>query len=907
MSAKVSARSGGSSSHPWRMLLALVAALVVGADAREVLEAGAVKGWERTDGLPVELQGRFPVHMPKYDGVDQLLVLSNRWVIVVFSDLKAVHEQIDKLSKGAFFRAIEQYEASKKSKRPNWKAYHARRKIKNNHLAAAREAVGERLLDAPDAYRIAGDTAGYKAAQRPSRVTRTIVGLGGATTPQGKAALGGLGGLYYAHYCYLEMPRPMASGGTYTITVRAARKVTFVYDERRTVSRAIKVNQVGYLPSASAKHAYLGAYLWEHGPLDFDYAKTFQVVNVATGEIALTGAPKLRDNASRADVIPKKAPDPAKRPLLSGERLYDLDLTALKEEGVFLIRIPGVGRSWPFRHAADAYGEIFYTSARGLYHQRCGTVLEAPYTAWPRIKCHTDPVYESEYIPFSAGTKFKAPRRFNVFDIIGATSTSPKRPAPREPAAAIDELLEEPPAPEIAKTENVDGGWHDAADWDRNIHHYTCVFDLLYAYQIAPENFADSQLNIPESGNGVPDILDEAEYGLRVWRHSQNADGAVSGYVETWTHPKIDDPAVDYAFSRRTRWSTLLFAAGAAQYASLVKPFDAEKSARYAAAAKKAFSWGSNPANSLGKVTVEARQRRGAGRAYTYKWEEKDEMIHPFLIHAKMRMAILTGDDGYLAGIAEMSKTVLKPFVWPNTETNFGAWLYFDIPYSFADKLPAETVKVWRDFYTKKADDLAGKNETMPYRRSFNRQQDYWLAWGASVMTTYNRALFIGYALAPKETYRLAAMQNLDFMLGANPMGMSWTTGLGLAYPIDIQHANSAFDGVMDPVPGITIYGITGGMYANIRTLGWRAPKADGAREYVDFLKPASMDVPLWRRWSCHPSDNVPQNEFTVHQTTTATMFGAAMLIPEGWRPSQALKTRRPRRDEFLFGYYYLP
>ncbi|MCB1135851.1 MAG: glycoside hydrolase family 9 protein, partial [Chlamydiia bacterium] len=68
------------------------------------------------------------------------------------------------------------------------------------------------------------------------------------------------------------------------------------------------------------------------------------------------------------------------------------------------------------------------------------------------------------------------------------------------------------------------GGWHDAADWDRRTQHLTCVLDLLNAYEIAPQKFLDGQLNIPESGNGIPDILDEAEYGLRVWLKSQNAD-----------------------------------------------------------------------------------------------------------------------------------------------------------------------------------------------------------------------------------------------------------------------------------------------------------------------------------------------------------------------------------------------
>jgi endoglucanase len=34
--------------------------------------------------------------------------------------------------------------------------------------------------------------------------------------------------------------------------------------------------------------------------------------------------------------------------------------------------------------------------------------------------------------------------------------------------------------------------------------------ELLFAFEMAPRNFRDGELNIPESGNGVPDVLDEA-------------------------------------------------------------------------------------------------------------------------------------------------------------------------------------------------------------------------------------------------------------------------------------------------------------------------------------------------------------------------------------------------------------
>jgi hypothetical protein len=39
-------------------------------------------------------------------------------------------------------------------------------------------------------------------------------------------------------------------------------------------------------------------------------------------------------------------------------------------------------------------------------------------------------------------------------------------------------------------------------------------------------------LNIPESGNGIPDILDEAAYAVDAWKSTQRPDGAVSSWIE---------------------------------------------------------------------------------------------------------------------------------------------------------------------------------------------------------------------------------------------------------------------------------------------------------------------------------------------------------------------------------------
>ncbi|MCX7049295.1 MAG: glycoside hydrolase family 9 protein [Candidatus Sumerlaeota bacterium] len=859
--------------HPQKIAGVLCAALLICVSA-----AGARAQTSKSvayDRLPAAREGKYPVHIPKYEGVEQLLLLSSRWVIVATTDLAEVVAKINELSHGELLKNVDAWEASEKAGKPNWTAYKAMPKIRDQYMTQAREAVGERKMDSPEFFAIAsGDDPAYRSAASPLRATRVLVSLG-------KGQVRGGPSIHYAHYCYLEMPQPLQTGKTYTISLKNGKKVTFLFDEMRTVSRAIKVNQVGYLPSAGQKRAYLGACLYEFRPMDFSYAKQFSIISAATGQAVYIGEIKLREKNPLFAVPPGKNDDPAKRPPICGEDVYEMDLSPLKDVGEFFISIPGVGRSWTFRHGKDVYGEAFYVACRGLFHQRCGVALEAPYTAWTRPRCHTAPVYECQNIQFGVGA-FKVPKEFERFDVVGASTDATR------------------------KTENVVGGWHDAADWDRNLMHYADVFDLLTAYELAPRKFTDGQLNIPESGNGIPDILDEAEFGLRVWKTSMDARGGVSGAVETWTHPKIDAD-IKYAFALRTRWCSLVFASAAAQYALLVKSFSPEKAADYASAAQKAFAFGNDPRNSLGKIDIPAAKDRGRGAKYSIAWEEQDGMIVPYLLQAKLRMFLLTKDKSYLEGVADLAPKMPPLFQWPMTYSDYSVWMPYSIVKGADRDLPQELVDSWRKNYCAAADALCESSEPQPYRQTWPRYKDFHAGWGALVMTNYSRALLAAYALTDEKKYRDAAILNADFMLGANPMGMSLTSGLGYVYPVNFQHAISENDGIADPVPGITVYGLTGGpIYADFRNTVWQSPAADGKAK-VDFIKPANKEVPFFRRWMCHPMLNTGQCEFTIHETMASTIFTCAMLMDDGWTPGNDLKRRNPRREELLFGYWYLP
>lgn len=819
----------------------------------------------------------YPVQVPEYNGVEQILVLSDRWVIIVSNKMQELYTEIDEKSGSSLSKSVNLWKTSEANGRPNWHAYRARWEIRDKYIADAREAIGERKLGETKHFRIhSPDDSVYKLPVHPAHADRLYVSAGQSN------ATGGVFDIDYFTYSYLELPQPMQDGKTYKIMLANGQSTAFKFDRKATISRAIKVNQLGYLPDAGQKRAYLGAYLYRFGPLDLSQAKQFEVINAATGQVALKGDIKLIEANPR--FAPKDASqNPSERPLMYGEDVYVADFTALKDEGVFFISVPGVGRSWPFRHSASVYDEAFYTTMRGLYHQRAGISITSPYTAWTRQKAIRGPYCESEHIafPLHGGE----PKGYNRFDVIGGTLNCD------------------------TTTEEIPGGWHDAADWDSNIAHYTVIFDLLNAYAFNPERFGDNQLRIPESGNGVPDILDEARYGLDIWRRSMDKRGGVSGMLETSTHTNIhgevNGKKYRYAFSQRTRWSSLLFAAAAAQYAQLVRSFNESDSKLYADAALAAYNFGSNPVNSLGTTVIHAKADRGNGNPYTIPWTENEEHIRPYLLHAKLRLYLLTQDKTYLDGVIQLADTSKKPYEWGFTRKDHSPWIYYSL-IEADDALPKLVVRKWKAWLIEDANQLVNQLKESPYQITLQRKQDYWLAWGASTMTNFNRSLFIAQKLTGDKKYRDAAIANTDFMLGANPMGMSWTTGIGFVYPTDIQHEASENDNILDPVPGITIYGITGGpVYLKFRENVWQSPGPAGP---IDFVSDTThRSPPLWRRWMMHPHENVGQNEFTIQETMSSSIFTMGMLKQNKQEIAPPLDRALPRRNEVLFGRWYLP
>ena len=309
----------------------------------------------------------------------------------------------------------------------------------------------------------------------------------------------------------------------------------------RTPRPRVRVNQVGYLPGL-AKHATFATL--EPGPL------TWQLVT-AKGKVEATGQTQ-----------------PFGVDRSSGERVHVIDFSSVTTPGTRLRLRVGAESSGPFDivDVVDVvhgvYRRLKYDALAFFYLQRSGVDIRMPF----------------------AGS-----------------------PAYARPAGHLGDRSV-PCAPEAHCTYSLDvsGGWYDAGDHGKyvvnsGISVWTLQnqFEALCRFGVTVGDFADGRMNIPEAGNGRPDLLDEARFNLEFMLRMQVPAGQPhAGMVhqrihgEAWspipTMPDRDD--IKRFLHPVSTAATYDLAATAAQGARLWKALDPPFAARCLTAAETAFA-----------------------------------------------------------------------------------------------------------------------------------------------------------------------------------------------------------------------------------------------------------------------------------------------------------------------------
>jgi endoglucanase len=278
---------------------------------------------------------------------------------------------------------------------------------------------------------------------------------------------------------------------------------------QQPLSPYLVVDQFGYRTSAEKIAVLRSPKVGADSTTSFSPGPTYALVDTHSGQKLLEAAPALW-NGGATD-------------LSSGDAASSFDFSSVTTPGDYFVldEMRNV-RSPVFRIADDVYRDVLTQAARVFYYQRDGIAKDAKY----------------------AGANWAD----------GA----------EHPQDATCGLYSDGSVPK-----DLHGGWFDAGDQSKYAGPTASnVIELLRAYTEKPAAFGDAA-GIPESGNGVPDILDEVKWATDWLGRMQNGDGSVLSIV---AHTGGSPPSADTAPCKYGPASTsaTLSSAAALAYASIV-------------------------------------------------------------------------------------------------------------------------------------------------------------------------------------------------------------------------------------------------------------------------------------------------------------------------------------------------
>jgi endoglucanase len=444
----------------------------------------------------------------------------------------------------------------------------------------------------------------------------------------------------------------------------------------------------------------------------------------------------------------------------SEDSIRNYDFSGLRTPGTYRIKIPGVGVSYPFRISQDVYTEITKASIKSYYYQRSSTALLATHAGqYARAAGHPDNAVE---VHNSA-----------------ATATRPAKTKISSPK-----------------------GWYDAGDYGKYIvNSGITTWTLLDLYTQAPDFFDTLNLNIPESGNELPDLLDEILWNVDWMRTMQDLDGGVYHKLTTASFSGFVMPANDratrYVVQKGTA-ATLDFAAVMAQTSRIFRRFESVRPGFADSClqqALRAWSWARrNPAVSYDQSALANPAVSTGGYG--------DGTFSDELAWAAMELTIATGLDSFWRA-AHPTGRVATTFRLPgwNQVAALGLMSSLSAIDSLVGKVDTSGLRSRMMTLAREATVRMANPLLVPVRAS-----DFY--WGSTSVTGNVGLLALhGYRISQDTTLRNAALAATDWILGRNALSVSFVTGHGAVTPMYPHHRPSGADGIAAPIPGFIVGG----------------------------------------------------------------------------------------------------
>jgi endoglucanase len=274
----------------------------------------------------------------------------------------------------------------------------------------------------------------------------------------------------------------------------------------------------------------------------------------------------------------------------------------------------------------------------------------------------------------------------------------------------------------------------------------------------------------------------------------QDSDGGVYHKLTTARFCGHIMPNLDSAkryVVMKTTTATLNFAAVMAQASRIYKPFDEQFSKIALAAAEKAFEWASK--NSV----ILYKQPDGMN---TGQYHHPGETAVDERLWAATELYISTKKEIYIKAIESISLYSDSSPWWG--DANFLAiYRLANSKNGFEENLTKTAQEALLFLANKLRDSAENSAYGLPiFKENF--------VWGSnSVVANNGIVLLHAYYLTNDKRYLNVAQRALDYLLGANPLDLSFVTGYGYRTPMHPHHRQSKSDGVLEPVPGMLVGG----------------------------------------------------------------------------------------------------
>lgn len=467
------------------------------------------------------------------------------------------------------------------------------------------------------------------------------------------------------------------------------------------------------------------------------------------------------------------------------------DFSAVTEAGTYYITCGGLDQSYSFTIGNDVYDSLLNDSVKMLYLQRCGT--EVKDSTFGHAACHD-----------TLATVYHTNEKIDV-----------------------------------------SGGWHDAGDYGRYVvPGAKSVADLLIAYDANPKLFSDS-IGIPESGNGVPDVLDEVRYELEWMLKMQDSQtGGVHHKVSCENFPGYVMPETETDELIVTPVSTTAtadFCASMAMAYEYYQKFDKDFAEKCLNAAKNAWAFLQKNPNFIFSNPSDIT---------TGDYGDTSDIDERYWAAAQMWRA--TGEDTYRTALESMR--VQNGMDWMEVGD-----------YGNIAILTMDGVDTNSDLYTraktsilKEADQMKGLSQSNPYGVSVSRYN-----WGSNMgVATSGMILNLAYQMTEDSTYLDTSRSNLHYLLGNNAMGECFVTGYGTVSPEHPHHRPSMAKN--QAMKGMLVGGVNSGL------------EDSAAKAYCANSPSAKCYVDHWESYST--------NEITIYWNSPLTCLlsmNSTARIPE--------------------------